>query len=75
VESANNTVDVQHFIEPPIRNTQKPDFILKSQNTPKFENSRPSGREALPIFPNKELILETLNSNQVVIVSGDTGSG
>jgi HrpA-like RNA helicase len=32
-------------------------------------------REVLPIWPMRDEIMNLINSNQVVVVSGDTGSG
>jgi hypothetical protein len=34
-----------------------------------------SFRQALPIWPKKDEIINLINSNQVVVISGDTGSG
>lgn len=32
-------------------------------------------RQALPIWPMRDDIINIINSNQVVVISGDTGSG
>ena len=48
---------------------QVPRFgATNTQNYPQF-------RKQLPIFEFRQRILETINDNQVVIVSGDTGCG
>lgn len=45
--------------------------VPPNRSNPKFS----VGRRNLPIFDYRQKIVDTINSNQVVVISGDTGSG
>ena len=62
---------------PPIRWTQNPrskDQWTQRQTDPKLQKMI-AGRKTLPAWEMRESIIGTVNSHQVTIISGETGSG
>ncbi|CZT10732.1 related to helicases [Rhynchosporium agropyri] len=55
-------------------NTRSKDDWVKRQTDPKLQ-SRIQARKTLPAWEMREIIIDTVNSHQVTIISGETGSG
>ncbi|KAK5668207.1 hypothetical protein QVD99_005244 [Batrachochytrium dendrobatidis] len=54
--------------------TQLPYLLKTRQESATFKNLLKS-RSALPVYQHKSSIIETITNHQVVVLSGDTGSG
>jgi ATP-dependent helicase HrpA len=48
---------------------------IKKKSWRKANRPEPTYNEALPIFAKKDEIIDSISKNQVVIISGETGSG
>jgi len=55
-------------------NTRSKDDWIRRQTDPKLQ-SRIQQRKTLPAWEMREIIIDTVNSHQVTIISGETGSG
>ncbi|KAL2075190.1 hypothetical protein VTL71DRAFT_132 [Oculimacula yallundae] len=55
-------------------NPRSKDDWIRRQTDPKLQ-SRIQQRKALPAWEMREIIIDTVNSHQVTIISGETGSG
>ncbi|KAK0123676.1 hypothetical protein ONS95_008688 [Cadophora gregata] len=57
-----------------VSNSRSKDDWIRRQTDPKLQ-SRIQQRKTLPAWEMREIIIDTVNSHQVTIISGETGSG